>query len=599
MRKIKVMIASMFGAIALVFACVFGTRINAADAIEAKTYYLYAKDFFTSTSNGVKTAPNNASVTPVSLQDTAEYYADAYGNNRANSNAAVSNPSGFDTSNWEYEYYSGGTRTITITAGDTQAISCSIFGYGSSTSKSVRFGSEAAQTCAKKNTVYEFNNSGTYLGSMSISVTDKITIAEIRVTITNATTYTVSFDNNGGTGTIASQSIVSGNYATAPVSNPTYSGHSFTGWYTSEDNGVTLSDNTFDFATTAITGDITLYAGWASANTANVTFKSTTYDNDLVIEAVNGVISSWPEKPFKEGYVFDGWFNGTTEYLQSGTYNSDITLTAQFTKSVLAAGHKYTFNPSNISISGKAAATSSDGYYFINNTDTSKGVRTSGSTFTVGNGLDSTTSLNYLGFTIPANSYAVINLTAKRATDSDSTKYARLYFNGENASTGNLTTDYADYSVIYFNNSNTDNLVKMYRNGNKTVTISKFDVAVYSSVATEIEAQSRGTGTAIRFAATLTNVGSLDVVSKWNYTLSMEDKDDVVSADKTVLYTAISGTNGKAAADNTYYIVLTIQNVPATYNGKDLKCKFTITLSDGSTIETDVVAETINVSVSE
>ena len=40
MRKIKVMIASMFGAIALVFACVFGTRINAETA-----YTTYTADF--------------------------------------------------------------------------------------------------------------------------------------------------------------------------------------------------------------------------------------------------------------------------------------------------------------------------------------------------------------------------------------------------------------------------------------------------------------------------------------------------------------------------------------------------------------------------
>jgi uncharacterized repeat protein (TIGR02543 family) len=42
---------------------------------------------------------------------------------------------------------------------------------------------------------------------------------------------------------------------------PTRDGYDFAGWYTSEDEGQTLSDTAFGFDT-AITEDITLYAKW-------------------------------------------------------------------------------------------------------------------------------------------------------------------------------------------------------------------------------------------------------------------------------------------------------------------------------------------------
>lgn len=79
--------------------------------------------------------------------------------------------------------------------------------------------------------------------------------------------YSVIFDANGGVDAPALQRVLKGNPAKAPAEEeePTKTANNreyvFAGWYTSTDEGATLSDTSFDFET-PVTGDITLYAKW-------------------------------------------------------------------------------------------------------------------------------------------------------------------------------------------------------------------------------------------------------------------------------------------------------------------------------------------------
>jgi len=68
-------------------------------------------------------------------------------------------------------------------------------------------------------------------------------------------TYTVTFDANGHGTAPAAQTVEHGKTATKPA-NPTAGGWTFKGWYTEA-----ACTNAFDFST-AITGNITLYAKW-------------------------------------------------------------------------------------------------------------------------------------------------------------------------------------------------------------------------------------------------------------------------------------------------------------------------------------------------
>ena len=72
--------------------------------------------------------------------------------------------------------------------------------------------------------------------------------------------YTVTFDVNGGTGKIESQTVVENEKATKPTTVPTHTGWGLIGWSTTKD-GTTA----FDFDNTTITADITLYAMWQTS----------------------------------------------------------------------------------------------------------------------------------------------------------------------------------------------------------------------------------------------------------------------------------------------------------------------------------------------
>ena len=78
------------------------------------------------------------------------------------------------------------------------------------------------------------------------------------VTTPPTTTYTVSFNTNGG-GTIIGQNVTSGGVATRPVS-PTKSGSTFDDWYTTS-----ALTTRYNFST-PVTSNITLYAKWVVAS---------------------------------------------------------------------------------------------------------------------------------------------------------------------------------------------------------------------------------------------------------------------------------------------------------------------------------------------
>jgi len=68
--------------------------------------------------------------------------------------------------------------------------------------------------------------------------------------------FTVSFAANGGYPEPEAQLVPKGGFASEPEAM-TRSGNNFDAWYAEEG-----FENAFDFATSAVTGDITLYAKW-------------------------------------------------------------------------------------------------------------------------------------------------------------------------------------------------------------------------------------------------------------------------------------------------------------------------------------------------
>lgn len=121
-------------------------------------------------------------------------------------------------------------------------------------------------------------------------------------TITVQMAFTVSFDTNGGTSSIDSQTVVSGGKARFPGA-PSRDGYGFAGWYADAE----LTDD-WNFSTDTVTEDLTLYVKW------NLSVYNIVYNVDggtLTGETTSYTIESADitlVEPTKAGSVFAGWY---------------------------------------------------------------------------------------------------------------------------------------------------------------------------------------------------------------------------------------------------------------------------------------------------
>ena len=133
----------------------------------------------------------------------------------------------------------------------------------------------------------------------------------------------VTFDSKGGSPVPAIEGT-SSHYVPAKPADPVYEGHTFSGWFIDEE-----CTRIFDWSS-EVTKHITLYAGW-DLITHTVSFDldgGAGSAPDTVV--VDGRTVSAPEDPTKEGFDFDGWYNGDEKFDFSTPITSDITLKAHW-----------------------------------------------------------------------------------------------------------------------------------------------------------------------------------------------------------------------------------------------------------------------------
>ncbi len=149
-----------------------------------------------------------------------------------------------------------------------------------------------------------------------------------------ATTYTVSYDVNGGDSTApASETVPNGYTATEPP-RPTRSNYAFTGWFDNQSGG-----NEFNFGNggTSVTTNITLYAQWTQ------TFHTVSFDPNYgsgtpTTQNIPGGGTAVSESPSRTGYTLAGWSTA-----QSGgtLFDFDTTITAATTLYAQWTANKY------------------------------------------------------------------------------------------------------------------------------------------------------------------------------------------------------------------------------------------------------------------
>ncbi len=151
---------------------------------------------------------------------------------------------------------------------------------------------------------------------------------------------TVTFDANGGTGTMGDQTITSMKSTTLTTNTFTRSGYSFYGWNT-ESNGT--GDRYTDGQSVTIDSNITLYAMWNCKIVFDANGGTGTMDDQSIVSYGTVNLTSIGERITREDYVFFKWNtrnDGAGEYYTDGQSitieNESITLYAIW-------GHKITF----------------------------------------------------------------------------------------------------------------------------------------------------------------------------------------------------------------------------------------------------------------
>jgi len=148
------------------------------------------------------------------------------------------------------------------------------------------------------------------------------------------TKYTVSFDVNDPDTTdsitldeIDSVTVKKG--STVTLTDLTYEGYTFGGWYTDEDCTTEFTSST------TVESDLTLYAKWTkNADTFTVTFNTNGGSSIDAVEVEEGSTVTAPTDPTLDGYTFDGWYTDsalTTAFDFSTAITADITLYAKWT----------------------------------------------------------------------------------------------------------------------------------------------------------------------------------------------------------------------------------------------------------------------------
>ncbi len=142
-------------------------------------------------------------------------------------------------------------------------------------------------------------------------------------------TYTVGFsagkDAGDATGIPENKTVSYGETLDEPEA-PVRDGYVFKGWYTDE-----ACTDKFDFGK-AVSGDVNLYAKWAKLVT--VTFdagEGSLAEGEQPSRTVEAwiAVGSLP-RAVREGYSFDGWYDGNRQVTSCTSFSADTTLTAKW-----------------------------------------------------------------------------------------------------------------------------------------------------------------------------------------------------------------------------------------------------------------------------
>jgi len=153
----------------------------------------------------------------------------------------------------------------------------------------------------------------------------------------SANINTITFDANGGTGTMASQSLATDATANLNTNSFTRTGYTFAGWATTAGGAVAYTNAA---SYTMGTSNVTLYAKW-TVNNYTITFDGNgstggSMSNQAIVAFASANLTA--NAFTRTGYTFSGWNTASdgsgTSYANSASYTMgtvNVTLYAQWT----------------------------------------------------------------------------------------------------------------------------------------------------------------------------------------------------------------------------------------------------------------------------
>lgn len=175
---------------------------------------------------------------------------------------------------------------------------------------------------------------------------DVTEFSKIRILKTPLVTYTVSFDANGGEGTMAPVADVSGSYTLPECGFTAPAGKRFKGWALAAD-GEVIAETTID-----ITSDITLYAIWEDIPEYEITVtggKATDSKNAEITKAAAGTTVTITADAAPDGMEFDKWVVESGEITLADDKNSITTFVMPETAVSIKAVYKTASGIQNVS----------------------------------------------------------------------------------------------------------------------------------------------------------------------------------------------------------------------------------------------------------
>lgn len=245
---------------------------------------------------------------------------------------------------WETHYSGALTKYAMTASSGGNSATLNTTGNKSSGSKGSFVGTYtiSGNGSASKTVTVAFRNFNTDNGD---SATKNVSFT---VTVPAWTSYTVSYNANGGSGAPASQTKWKDQTLTLSSTKPTRTGYSFLGWSTSSSATTAIYSVSGSYTANAAA---TLYAVW-KANTYTVKYNANggTGAPESQTKTYGKTLTLSSTKPTRTNYNFKGW--GTSASSTTITYNSGAAYTANAGTTLYAVWELAYIKPriSNVSV---------------------------------------------------------------------------------------------------------------------------------------------------------------------------------------------------------------------------------------------------------